>query len=140
MAIEWSLPLHGDTEAAVVDILLTDPDFQAAFPNCQVSTDLVGYQAGDQWIEVARKGGNLTPWQKIDKPRIDFYIFGANRADALDIGQMCMRTIFAAMGNYVGKGIRLVSGVVETGLTRTPDKQTDSARYVLSLRLTVVPQ
>lgn len=140
MAIPWSVPLHGDSEAGCVDILRTDPDFVAAFPGCTVSTDLIGYQAGMQWVEVSRKGGNLGAWQKSDKPRMDFYIFGPNRADALDMANLVQRSMFMAQGNYRGKGIALVAVTVETGITRIPDTITDAARYLLSLRLTVVPE
>lgn len=132
--------LFGDAEAAVVDILLNDADLLAAFPAVNVSTDLVGYQESLQWVEVARKGGNITAWQAVEKARIDFYIYAPVRSQAADIGQLVMRAVFAAMGSYVGKGCRLQGGVIETGLTRTPDRATAGARYVMSFRLTFTPE
>lgn len=133
-------PVFGDAEGAVVDILMNDADMVAAFPELTVSTDLIGYEENMQWVEVSRKGGNITAWQGVEKARIDFYIYAPVRAQAADIGQMVMRTIFANMGSYVGKGCKLIGGVVETGLTRTPDRNVGAARYVLSFRLTMTPE
>lgn len=140
MTINWSVGLQGDSEAGVVEILQNDLDLNTAFPNLNVATDLVGYSAGRHWVEVARKGGNSSPWQKVDKPRIDFYIYGDTRANAHDIGQLVLKAMFEAQGNYVGKGIRLQVVKVESGLTRVPDKFNDASRYVLALRLTVTPE
>lgn len=140
MAIPWSVGLQGDSEAAVADILRNSPQLTSAFPNCTVSTDLRDYTNGDQWVFVTRKGGASNPWQKVDKPRIDLNFYAANRADAHDIGQICLKVMFEAQANYAGKGIRLQVVKVETGLTRSPDQLNDSDRYTLSLRLTVTPE
>lgn len=140
MAVNWSIGLQGDTEAAVADILRTSIELTAAFPSCQVSTDLRDYTAGDQWVFVTRKGGASNPYMKVDKPRIDLNFYAATRADAHDIGQICLKVMFEAQANYVGKGVRLQFVKVETGLTRSPDRFNDSDRYTLSLRLTVTPE
>lgn len=138
--VAFDVPLQGDSEAGVVEILQTNTALTTAFPTLRVTTDLVGYSAGMHWVEVARKGGNSSPWQKVDKPRIDFYIYADTRANAHDIGQLVLKAMFEAQTNYVGKGIRLQVVKVESGLTRVPDKFNDAARFVLSLRLTVTPE
>jgi len=131
-------PEFGDVEAAVVDLLLTDTDFMTAFPTVTVSPDLVGYQEDKEWVEVARKGGNVSAWQAFEKARVDFYIYAPRRARAVQLGNAVQKTIFKRMGTYDGKGVRIHGGVVETGLTRTPESRTsNAARYVLAFRLTV---
>ena len=138
---EFDAPLFGDVEAAVVDLLLTDANFTTAFPAATVSPDLVGYQEELEWVEVARKGGNVSTWQAFEKARVDFYIYAPTRARAAQLGSAVQQTVFNRMGGYVGKGVRILGGVVETGLTRTPEARTSgAARYVLSFRLTVSDQ
>lgn len=139
MGIPYDYPLQGDSEAACVDILTNDPDLQAAFPTVRVATDLVGYTDGLQWVEVARKGGNTVSFV-MDKPRIDFYIYGDTRANAYDISALVQRALLNSQTNYVGKGVRIQTVKVETGITRVPDRLNESSRYVLSLRLTVTPE
>lgn len=140
MGVNWDIPLQGDVEAACVDILLNDAALTAAFPDINVSTDLVGYTKYMNWVEVARKGGNLSPWQKVDKPRMDFYIYGRDRAAAVDIANLVQRAMLMSQTNYVGKGVRIQIVKIETGITRVPDKLNESFRYVLALRLTVTPE
>lgn len=136
--MSFDAPVFGDIEAAVVDLLLTNTSFTTAFPNTTVSPDLVGYQESLEWVEVARKGGNVTTWQGFEKARVDFYIYAPTRARAAAIGAKVQQTVFNEMGFYVGKGVRIHGGVVETGLTRTPESRTSGAsRYVLSFRLHV---
>lgn len=140
MTVDWSIALHGDSEAACQDILKNFTQLTTAFPAVNIKCDLRGYTAGMQWIYITRKGGNNTPFMKVDKPRIDFNVYAATRADAHDIAQLVLKGMLLAQANYVGKGIRLQFVRVETGISRAPDKDNDSDRYVLSLRLTVTPE
>lgn len=138
--VNWSIALHGDSEAACIDILKNYAPLMSAFPDVKISADLRGYTAGSRWIYVTRKGGNSNPWMAVDKPRIDFNVYAATRADAHDIAQLVLHGMLMAQANYSGKGIRLQFVRVETGISRAPDPDNDSDRYVLSLRLTVTPQ
>lgn len=140
MAVEWDVPLQGDVEAACVDILDSNIPLATLFPGLKISTDLVGYQEGDQYIMIARKGGNSSPWQKVDKPRLDFNVYGDTRANAIDIAQLALKAMFEAQTNYVGKGVKLQTVKVESGLSRIPDRLNESFRYVMALRLTVTPE
>lgn len=140
MTVNWSIALHGDSEAACIDILKNYSPLMTAFPNVNISANLRDYTNGDQWVFVTRKGGNSSPWMKVDKPRIDFNVYAASRADAHDIAQLVLHGMLMAQANYKGKGIRLQFVRVETGISRSPDPNNDSDRYVLSLRLTVTPE
>lgn len=138
--VNWSISLHGDSEAACIDILKNYAPLTSQFPTVSVSANLRDYTAGKQWVFVTRKGGSADPWQKVDKPRIDFNVYAASRADAHDIAQLALHGMLMAQANYVGKGIRLQFVRVETGLSRSPDPDNDSDRYLFSLRLTVTPE
>jgi hypothetical protein len=137
---EFTVALHGDSEAACVDILKLYAPLTTGFPAVTIATSLRGYTKDKQWVFIARKGGNSNPWMAVDKPRIDFNIYAATRADAHDIAQLVLTGMLSAQTNYVGKGVRLQYVRVETGISRAPDLDNDSDRYVLSLRLTVTPE
>lgn len=128
---------YGDEELFCIELLRNDAALIAAFPTVTISADLIGYSKGRNWVEVVAKGGNILDGQKISKPRMDFYTFGENRQAARVLGQKIIEAFMRARGLYSSDGMMLSDSRVETGLVRVPDKQTDAARYVLSLRLTV---
>lgn len=133
----WEMIVPGDAEAAVIDILknLTPELFGK---NITFSSDLVGYTPGARWVMVTQEG-SVANWPKIEKPRIDFEVYAANRTDARDIGALCQASVLRAMGTYSGNGLKITDAKVELGLTRVPDKLQEGARYILALRLTTVP-
>jgi hypothetical protein len=135
---ENSVVFYGDEEKFAMDLLRADSFLLSLYPDCTISGDLIGYQKGRNWVQVVAKGGNILDATKISKPRIDFYILGANRESARKIGQLVMRAFLLKAGFYTVDQMTLSDVKVETGLVRVPDKATDADRYVLSLRLTVI--
>lgn len=131
-------PIQGDCEAAVVDILNSDAAV-LSFSPVNITTDRVGYQMGDVWIEVTRQGGSLTRFI-IDKPRIDINVYGPIRTTAHDLAQAAQAAVLNARGTYRGNGCFLSDARVETGIFRGNDLINDSPRYVFALRLTITPR
>lgn len=130
-----SVPLQGDIEALVVQILQENAALDAFAPN--VATNMVGFTKASRWIEVTRQGGNLL-FPKIDKPRVDINVYADKRSVALDMAQLVQRALLLARGT-AGFGCKITDIKVETGIYRDPDKLSDSPRYILALRFTVVP-
>lgn len=128
----------GDTEAAVVDILVNlTPELDYASPT--VSTNLVGYVLGDRWIEVTQQG-SMETFLHIDRPRIDVEVYAERRSVALDMAKICLASVKFQAGRYRDNGLFLSDCIVEQGITRIPDKLQESVRYVFSVRLTCVPK
>jgi hypothetical protein len=139
MTSEWPLIVHGDIEGACLDILKNATEIQALTLD-GISSNLKDYRRGKKWIQVVREGGAL-PWpKKADKSRVDFMCFGNTRPEAHNIAQVAQAVLCRAMGAYVGFGVRLIDVKTETGVYRLPDKDTDSPRYMFSLRITCTPQ
>jgi len=136
--MENDLILHGDVEAALVK-LLTDSSVVQAFTPVTVATDLIGFTAGDKWIRVVLQGGSLTYPNKVDMPRVDFNVYGPDRVVTNDLARTALAVLLKTIGPYVAYGANLCYAKVETGLFRAPDKDSDSVRYIFSLRLFVVP-
>lgn len=132
--------LHGDAEAAMVDILMNHTPELAAYAGDTpfISTDLIGFTELSRWVMVTMEGGSAQ-WPIATEPRIDFEFYAERRSVALDIGQICVASIFRASGNYTGNGLFLEDVQTEMGLTRVPDKETSTPRYLYSLRLTILP-
>lgn len=131
---------QGDVEAAVISVLRSASEitaFSGGAPT--VSSDYTGYTAKARWIMVTREGGNLI-WPNIDKPRIDIQVLAETRSVALSLAQVAQAVIFRAMGQAFPTYGTTISGVkVETGITRVPDKETGSPRYIFALRLICKP-
>jgi hypothetical protein len=131
------IPLHGDIEALIIDVLANDPDIAGYSPT--VTSDMVGFQQNARWIEVIRQGGNVTTSSGvIDKPRVDINVFAESRTVAHDIAQLTQRALLLARGTS-GFGCKITDVKIETGIYRSPDKFSDTPRFILALRLTVVP-
>ena len=140
MSSQWEYIPQGDTEAMVIDILENSTEIDN-FPGGPptVSSDYTGYSMGARWIMVSREGGFLR-WPHVDKPRIDLYVLAETRSVAHDLAQVAQAVIRQAMGQaFPTYGVVLSDVQVETGITRVPDKETGSPRYVLALRLACVP-
>lgn len=131
--------LHGDVEAACVDLLRSASEVIALCPTTNISTDLIGYQLGIPWVMCERQGGALKHPHAVDKPRVDFEVRGRLRADALDLAQVCQAVLFRESTRYAGKGVRIMAAKVETGIYRHYDKDEENFIYVFSLRLTTRP-
>ena len=136
----WEYIKHGDTEAAVINILRNDThiiNFPDGAPT--VSADYVGYTMGDRWIMVSREGGSKT-WPSIDRPRIDFQVLAERRAVALELAQVAEAVVFQQVGQaFPTYGVFIASVVEETAPFRAPDRETGSTRYVFALRFTCKP-
>lgn len=131
--------LHGDPEAACVDILRNATEVTALCPATNVSTDLVGYQLGNPWLMVSLEGGARRYPFVIAKPRVDFEVRALRRSDALDLAQVCVAVIFRESTRYAGKGVRITHARVETDIYRHYDKDDEQVIYVFALRLTTKP-
>lgn len=132
--------IHGDPEAAVVDVLRTSTEVQAFIDTDNISTSLEGYNTSDstqKWVMVSTEGG----WQdKVAayKPRIDIECFAGTRSAAYDLAKTCFAVVIASFG-YRGNGLFICDVRSEMGPTRIPDRPTENFRYVSSVRLTVTP-
>lgn len=136
---------QGDVEAAIISVLRAAPEitgFSGGAPT--VSSDYTGYDhftpSKQRWVMVTREGGNIK-WPAIDKPRIDIQVLAETRSVALRLAQVVQSVIFfRAMGQaFPTYGTTISDVKVETGITRVPDRETGSPRYILALRLTCVP-
>ncbi len=133
--------VHGDAEAAVVDILSNDtPELPHYPPNpsLTISTNLVGFTPNDRWILIEQEGAS-EKWPKISRPRIDIDVFADRRSVAKDIIEICLASLKRAMGDYSGFGLFISDVKIEMGPTRVPDNLQEVARYVAAVRLTIVP-
>lgn len=133
--------LHGDAEAAVIDILKNDTPQLPHFPPnppLHIKANLVGYALGERWIVVTQEGA-LEVWPKIQRPRVDVEVYAERRTVAKNIAEVCLASLKYHMGDYTGFGLTLTDVKLEQGVTRIPDKLGESSRYIFSVRLTVVP-
>ncbi|HLL68814.1 MAG TPA: hypothetical protein VK453_24335 [Micromonosporaceae bacterium] len=129
--------VFGDAEAAVVDILRDSTQVDAFNP--VISTDLIGYTAGDKWVQVRRTGGIPTLWMHVDNPLIAFDVHADDKGVALDLADAARGAVFAARG-YSGRGLQLYDITDTTGLTWAPDEaQPDVPRYQFTLSLVTRP-
>lgn len=134
----WDYVEGGDAEAAVIDIILSTPEFAAAYPDAIVSSDMIGYTSEQRRVVVSQEGA-FESFLHIEHPRIDFEVYAERRAVAFDMAKICLASVKYQAGRYVGNGIRLTDCRVEQGLTKVPDKYSESDRYIFSVRLTCVP-
>lgn len=131
--------IHGDVEAAVVEILLLDtPELFNVVPFSNISTSMKGFTDGDRWIEVTLMGSSESTLI-ISRPRIDIEVRAETRSVCCDIANICLASVKRQMGNYRGFGLAITDVKVEQGITRIPDPYIEESRYTLALRLTVVP-
>ena len=141
MVSQWEYIVHGDAEAAIIDILINDTPELPHFPphpTLTISSNMIGYEAGDRRIVVTQEG-SLRGWPKIDKPRIDIDVLAERRSIAKEIAAISLASIERSMGNYSGFGLILTDVKLEQGITRVPDKLQEAERYIFSIRLTTVP-
>lgn len=134
--------LHGDAEAAVVDIIKNNTPELAGYAPFTVSTDMVGYVKGALWIEVALNGGSYK-FLRDKRSRIDITVYAPSGADgrgiAYDISAIIQASLFAWQNSYTGHGVFFQACQMETDLFRANDKEEDPVRYVQSLRLLLLP-
>ena len=141
MPSSWEYIVHGDAEAAVVDILLNDtPELPHFPPNppLHITTNMISYDPLERWIVVTQEG-SLRTWPKIDRPRIDVEVLAERRSVTHDIASIALASIERAMGAYQGFGLTITDVKLEQGITRVPDKLQETSRYIFSVRLTTVP-
>lgn len=133
--------IHGDCEAAVLDILRNDsPELPHYPPNppLHISTNYLGYAVGQRRIIVTQEGASMK-WPKISRARIDIEVLAERRTVAKEIIEICIASVFRQMGDYRGFGLFISDIKLEQGATRIADKLQEGSRYVCALRLTVVP-
>lgn len=144
MANFYTYIKQGDAEAALIHVLRSATEITTYAGGApEVASDYTGYRATDpakrRWIMVTREGGS-TIWPAIDKPRIDVQVLAETRTIAQDLAQVALAVIFRAMGQaFPAYGTTISDVRVETGITRVPDRETGSPRYIFALRLTCVP-
>lgn len=140
MPSQWEFIVHGDAEAAIVDILLNETPQLSTFniSPSKISTNLVGYEFGDRYI-VVNQEGSLEHFPAIDHPRIDVEVYAERRSVAREIAAICLASIKYQMGRYRGHGLFLGDARVEQGLTNIPDKRQECSRFVFAVRLTTRP-
>lgn len=143
MSSDFPLVIHGDIEAACVDILRSHTlivNFAGGAP--EVKTDLVGYVEHSRRIVVSAEGssqyGNL---QKIKMPRVDIDCYGENRETAHDLAQLAEAILLQVRGGkaYSGNGLTITDVREEMGPIRVPDKESDVMRYYFALRFEIIP-
>lgn len=130
---------HGDAEALVVHILTNlTPELSGIALPFRVSTDLVGYNEGNRWIEVSQEGSAKSNWNIINKVRVDVSVRAESRNVARDAAEIAEASIFRAVGASAF-GSTLSQVTEETGILRVPDVREDvSHRYIFSLRLVLM--
>jgi len=134
----WEYIQDGDAEAAILDILINETPELDTVPNLTTRTNMIGYTPQKRWIHIIQEGGSFT-WPKVSRPRIDVECYADQRSTARDIANICLASIFRAMGTYAGFGLKITAVKLEQGITRVPDKYQETSRYVFSVRLTTVP-
>jgi hypothetical protein len=125
--------LFGDFEAAIIDILNTATEL-SSFGITKVTSDMVGYAAGDLWVTVELEGGSYK-FKSVKRPRIDITVYGPDRSVAYDVSAIAQAVVFNRAGNYRNFGVNLISVQVETDIFRSTEKDTNQVRYVQALRL-----
>lgn len=127
--------IHGDVEALVRDVIANLTPELVPYSVDGISTDLRGYSSGMRWIMITAEGGFTTPYNIINKPRIDVEVRAERRDVAHDMAQICHGTIFRAVP-YTAFGATLSDVRTELGLVNVPDKEEEqSYRYLFSLRI-----
>lgn len=129
----------GNAEAAVIDILKNHtPELIPYAPT--ISATMVGYDDPSlNWIEVTQYGGSMRHLGKVDKPRIDIACLSPDIDEARAMCAIAQASLVRIMGNYSGHGLILTDVKLETGINRVPDKNQETSRYIVALRLTCTP-
>lgn len=141
MTNQWEYLVHGDSEAAIVDILKNDtPELphNPPHPTLHITTNMVSYNPLERWVIISQEG-SIRGWPKIDRPRIDVQVLAERRSVAHEIASIALASIERAKGSYFGFGLTITDVKLEQGLTRVPDKLEETSRYIFSVRLTTVP-
>lgn len=129
--------LMPDAEFVVTTWLRNHPDVAATGARVDIR-----YGGITPAVVVERIGGTADYPGVVDHPRLDIGIWAKTKVAALDLGAVVRQAIHAMSGEVVGDAA--VGGVSETlGLRYLPDEATETARYLLSVEITmraVVPQ
>lgn len=129
--------IFGDVEAMVVDLLSNSPRLAGETID-RITTDMVGWEAGMTWIEIAMEGGSYK-FLHTKRARIDITVYSVHRKDAYRISAICQAIMFANQRSYKGFGLNYQSCQVETDIFKGTEKDTSQVRYIQSLRLLVLP-
>lgn len=129
---------HGDPVAATVDILTNHTPELAPYDVVNIAGSMTNWQSPQRWIHIIRMGG-LKKWPKIEKPRMDIYVYGETDTVCSDILAIAEASLFRAAHNYKGYGVRLNRVAEEVGAVESYDKNSECPRFFLTLRLTTTP-
>ena len=139
------MPLHRpavDVEALLVGYLTTRAPVVALIGPTGASTSLPrSWTAGDRYVRLTRLGGvpdAIDPSARLDRARVQFDVFGADEADAHAVAAQVLVELLALVESpwrYDGAVVTAVK--IDTGLTNSPDRGTDAARYLFGVILYV---
>lgn len=144
MTRPYAFILHGDAEAAVIDIIKNFTPELTSFSIDKVTTDMVGYEKGLIWVLVELEGGSYKFFHQ-KRSRVDITVYGPDgpnsRAVAYDISAIIQASLFGWQTGYVSIpfNVNFQSVQIETDIFRGNDKDEDPVRYIQSLRLLVLP-
>lgn len=126
--------IHGDVMALMRDIIVNHTPELDLYDPFHVSSDLRGYNEGLRWIMITLEGGFTTPYNILNKPRIDIEVRADSRSTAHDMAQICHSTLFRAVPHRA-YGATLSDVRTELGLVNVPDKEeVASYRYLFAIR------
>lgn len=129
--------LHGDVGSAIIALLQDDPTIAALDPAPVITKNLIDFDEFDRWIMVTPEGG-FDSFAK-EEPRVDIDCYGQDINDALDLARFSKAAIYASQGLKLADGVFLLRVRTDIGLTQLQDKETDTPRYFMSLRLDIAP-
>lgn len=122
--------------AIVVAYLSTHPLITPFAPH--VSADLVGYESGQNWIQVTRSGGIRPVRYRIDQPRIDANCYAADKPTAENLAESALAALLGIPPNPIAGGI--VTNVdTFQGPADLTDPVNEQPRYTFSVELTLHP-
>ena len=125
-----------DSEAVAVSWLRAQPELAGV----KVTTDLVGWLAGQQRVVITRIGGVPSLAIRIDNPRLDVDVYAEDKARAHDLAQLARAALHELPeGDHTALGAVVAHVNDDTGLQWLPDISTSAARYTFAVRLAVRP-
>lgn len=135
--------VFGDPEAMTVAILTGDSHIaafrtQADVPIDKITTDLVGFERGMTWVEVAMEGGSYK-FHRTKRARIDVTVYSPLRRDAYALSALIQAVMFSMQASYTGFGLNYQACQIETDIFKSNEKDTAEIRYIQSLRLLLKP-
>lgn len=105
-----------------------------------VATDMKGWLAPRSRIVITRIGGVPSMAVRIDNPRLDVDVYAASKEAAHDLAQLArVRLHELPTGDHTALGAVVAHVADDVGLHYIPDPDTQTPRYVFTLRLAVRP-